>query len=113
MKPRILVTREVFDETLAYLDEHCEVEANQSDLPLDAAMLARRLRDKEGVICCLVDRIDEALLIRCPRLRVAANIAVGHNNIDLAACTAHGVMATDRKSTRLNSSHQKSSYAVF
>ncbi len=95
MKPRILVTREVFDETLAYLGEHCEVEANQADVPLDHDMLARRLRDKEGVICCLVDRIDEALLARCPRLRVAANIAVGYNNIDLAACTAHGVMATN------------------
>ena len=31
MKPKILVTREVFDETLAYLAEHCEVESNQRD----------------------------------------------------------------------------------
>ena len=31
MKPKLLVTREVFDETLAYLGEHCEVESNQAD----------------------------------------------------------------------------------
>ena len=31
MKPRILVTREVFDETLDYLAQHCEVESNQQD----------------------------------------------------------------------------------
>jgi len=95
MKPKVLVTREVFDDTLDYLAQHCEVEANQSDAPLDAQTLALRLKDKQGVLCFITDRIDEALLARCPQLKVAANVAVGVNNIDLAACTAHGVMATN------------------
>ena len=50
MKPKILVTREVFDETLAYLAETCEVESNQGDQPLDPAALAQKLKDKDGVI---------------------------------------------------------------
>ena len=95
MKPKILVTREVFDETLAFLDECCEVESNQADTPLSADALAQRLADKDGVVCCLTDRIDDALLARCQRLKVVANIAVGVNNIDLAACTSRGVMATN------------------
>ncbi|HXF65488.1 MAG TPA: D-glycerate dehydrogenase [Burkholderiales bacterium] len=95
MKPRILVTREVFDETLDYLAQHCEVESNQADVALDPEALAARLADKEGVMCALTDRIDERLLARAPRLRAVANIAVGYNNIDLAACTARGVMATN------------------
>jgi len=95
MKPKILVTREVFDETLDYLAQHCEVESNQADVPLDPEVLAQRSRDKLGVMCCLTDRIDDKLLARCPQLKVDANIAVGFNNIDLAACTARGVMATN------------------
>jgi gluconate 2-dehydrogenase len=95
MKPKILVTREVFDETLAYLAEHCEVESNQSDQPFDPATLAQHLKDKEGVVCCLTDRIDDALLSACPRLKVVANIAVGYNNIDVVGCTTRGVMATN------------------
>ncbi|MBI2296982.1 MAG: D-glycerate dehydrogenase [Betaproteobacteria bacterium] len=95
MKPKVLVTREVFDETLDYVGQHGDVEGNQGDVPFDPETLARRLADKDGVICCLTDRIDATLLERCPRLRVAANIAVGYNNIDLAACTARGVMATN------------------
>ncbi len=95
MKPRILVTREVFDETLAYLGGDCEVDANQADVPLDTDALAQRLAGKEGVICSLTDRIDDRVLGRCPQLRVVSNIAVGYNNIDLAACTARGVMATN------------------
>jgi glyoxylate/hydroxypyruvate/2-ketogluconate reductase len=95
MKPKLLVTREVFDETLDYLAQHCEVESNQADTPLDPETLAQRLEDKQGVACCLTDRIDDKLLARCPQLKVAANIAVGYNNIDLAACSARGVMATN------------------
>jgi gluconate 2-dehydrogenase len=95
MRPKILVTREVFDETLAYLTEHCDVEANQGDKPFDPAILAERLKDKDGVICCLTDRIDGALLSVATRLKVVANIAVGYNNIDVAACSTRGVMATN------------------
>jgi len=95
MKPKVLVTREVFDETLAYLAQHCEVDSNQEDRALDAEALARRLQDRDGVMCALTDRIEGNLLARCPKLRIVANIAVGYNNIDLAACTARGIMATN------------------
>ena len=95
MKPKVMVTREVFDETLDYLAQHCEIDSNQQDLPLTAAALAQRLADKDGLMCCLTDRIDGALLGAAPRLKVVANIAVGYNNIDIAACTARAVMATN------------------
>ena len=95
MKPKILVTREVFDESLAFLAPHCDVESNQQDVAFDPDELARRVADKDGVMCALTDRIDAGILERSPRLKVVANIAVGYNNIDLPACTARGVMATN------------------
>ena len=95
MKPKVLVTREVFDETLQYLAEHCEVESNQADVPLDTEGLARLLADRAGVICSLTDRIDGELIQRCPGLRVVSNIAVGYNNIDVAACSARNIMVTN------------------
>ena len=95
MKPKILVTREVFDETLAFLAQHVEVESNQHDAAFAPDVLAQKLADKEGMMCALTDRVDAALVGRCPRLKAVANIAVGYNNIDLAACTARGVMATN------------------
>jgi gluconate 2-dehydrogenase len=95
MKPKVLVTREVFDETLQYLTVHCEVDSNQKDIALTPNVLAQRLADKEGVICSLTDRIDSALLERCPKLKVVANIAVGYNNIDVPACSARGITVTN------------------
>lgn len=95
MKPRILVTREVFDEVLDFLSASLDVESNQSDVPLAPEVLRARLADKDGVMCALTDRIDEALLAGCPRLSAVCNIAVGYNNIDVAACSRRGVRVTN------------------
>ena len=95
MKPKILVTREVFDEVLEYLSQHFEVTSNQSDVPMDPGTLSDKLSDKEGAVITLSDRIDASLLSHCPNLKAVCNIAVGYNNIDLEACTKAKVMATN------------------
>ena len=95
MKPKILVTREVFDETLAHLHAHFEVVSNQDDVAFSPEELARRIADKDALMCALTDRIDAALLAAAPRLKVVANIAVGYNNVDVAACTARGILVTN------------------
>ena len=94
-KPRVLVTREVFDETLDYLRQHCEVQDNQGDKVFAPAALAAAVANCDGLMCCLTDRVDATLLAAAPELKVVANIAVGYNNIDVPACTARGVMATN------------------
>ncbi|MBX9962126.1 MAG: D-glycerate dehydrogenase, partial [Burkholderiales bacterium] len=95
MKPRVLVSREVFDETLALLAEHFEVDSNQADVKRTPEQFAAALADKDGAVISTSDRIDGELLDRCPRLKVVSNVGVGYNNLDLAALTAHGVMATN------------------
>jgi len=95
MKPKVLVTREVFDEVLEYLSQYFEVTSNQSDSVMDPETLTMKLSDKEGALITLPDKIDATLLARCPNLKAVCNIAVGYNNIDLEACTKAGVMATN------------------
>lgn len=95
MKPKVLVTREVFDEILDYLSQYFDVTSNQLDILMDAETLASNLSDKQGAMITLTDRIDSTLLRRCPNLKAVCNIAVGFNNIDLQACTQAGVMATN------------------
>ena len=95
MKPKVLVTREVFDDVLDYLARYFDVTSNQSDTPFSPQELAQRLADKAGAVTVLTDRIDAGLLKRCPQLKAVCNIAVGYNNIDLDACRAAGVLATN------------------
>jgi gluconate 2-dehydrogenase len=95
MRSKVLITREVFDEVLDYLSQYFEVTSNQSDIPMDQGTLAAKLSDKQGALITLSDKIDAALLSRCPNLKAVCNIAVGYNNIDLEACTKARVMATN------------------
>lgn len=94
-KPRILVARAVFPETIDRLKQHFEVESNQADEAWTSAQLIEKLRDKDGAFTSGSVRIDGEVLAACPRLKICANMAVGYNNFDLDAMTAHGVLGTN------------------
>jgi gluconate 2-dehydrogenase len=95
MKQKILVTREVFDETIELLSGHFEVETNQADHLYSSDELVEKLQGKKGVQTQSSDRVDAHLLDKCPGLKAVCNTAVGYNNIDIGACTRHGVMVTN------------------
>lgn len=59
--------------------------------PLPHSMLQDQIATATGLYSMLTDRIDEDLLTRAPRLRVISQMAVGVDNIDLAACAAKGI----------------------
>ena len=62
---------------------------------LAPADLVARAQGKQGLVTVLSDRIDRELLEAVPGLRVVANIAVGYDNIDVAAAAARGVIVTN------------------
>jgi glyoxylate reductase len=53
------------------------------------------LGEADALVCLLLDRIDQSVIARAPKLRVIANCAVGYDNIDLAAATAAGIAVTN------------------
>ncbi len=95
MTPKILVAREVFPEVLEHLRPHFEVDDNQADVILGVDGLKRRLADKAGVMTAVSDPVNAEVIAAAPHLKAVCNFAVGYNNIDLAACTRAGIMATN------------------
>ena len=57
--------------------------------------LIRRLQGKAGVFVTGSEKIDATLVAACPELRAVCSMAVGYNNIDVAACTAAGVLVSN------------------
>jgi gluconate 2-dehydrogenase len=94
-RPHVLVARAVFPEVLARLAEHFEVDSNPDDHVFGKPQLLARLAGKAGAFTTGSERIDAQVLDAHPQLRVVANMAVGYNNFDIAACTARGVLATN------------------
>ena len=95
MKPSILVARAVFPEVIERLRQHFDVEDNQEDKVYTAEELASRLQGKDGMFSTLSEKVDQALLGACPRLKAVCNMAVGYNNIDIDAASRAGVSVTN------------------
>lgn len=95
MKPSICVARALFPEVLERLAGHFNVESNQDDVVWTPAELLQKLQGKQGALITGSAKIDNALLSQLPELKMVANMAVGYDNIDVAACQAAGVMASN------------------
>jgi glyoxylate reductase len=78
------------------LHADCDVRMwDQEDASPPRPVLLEAVADAEGLVCLVTERVDEELLRHAPRLRVVANVAVGYDNIDVAACTRRGVVVTN------------------
>jgi len=94
-RKRVVAARRIFDELVAELRSEFDVVDNQDDISWRPAELAAALTSADAGLITSGERVDDALLDQCTRLKIVANIAVGYNNIDLGACTRHGVLATN------------------
>ncbi len=94
-KPKIFATHGLFEDAREILEAACDVEYwSKPERPPREEVL-RRVKDKEGLICLLTEKVNEELLRNALKLRIAANVAVGFDNIDVTACTKRGVVATN------------------
>ena len=99
-RPTILVTQKVPDPAYPLLAAVGEIEANSEEGTIwSYDELLRRGPGHDYLYCLLTDTIDERFLAACatarPRLRLLANMAVGFNNIDLAAATRLGIAVSN------------------
>lgn len=69
--------------------------------PLDPNQLAEALSGVDAVLAGL-DRFDESVFARTPRLRVVARYGAGVDNVDLAAAARHRVVVTHTPGANAN-----------
>src|SRR5262245_3696699 len=94
-KPKVLSTHRLFEPARKILQEQCEVEYWEKPERPPREEVLRRVKDKEALVCLLTEKVNDELLQAAPKLKIAANVAVGFDNIDLVACTKRGVVATN------------------
>ena len=94
-KPKVFATHPLFEAPRKLLDEHCEVDYWREAGRPPRDELLKRVADKDALICLLTEKINDELLDRVPKLRIVSNVAVGFDNIDVAACTRRKIVATN------------------
>ena len=93
-RPRVLVMHPILDPGPSILAEAAEVVPYPQGAPLDEASIRQAAYGCVGIVSQLMDPIGETVL-STPGLKCVSNVAVGFNNIDVAAATAVKVMVTN------------------
>jgi glyoxylate reductase len=80
---------------LKRLAQECDVDVWPKADPPTPASLRSAAEGVDGLLTLITDRVDVALLDQAPSVRVVSQMAVGYDNIDVEACTGHGVLVTN------------------
>lgn len=94
--PTVYLSRRVPDRVRRELEHDFELILHDSETPPTRAELLARAAGMDGLVTMLTDRVDDELLDAAgSQLRAVANYAVGFDNVDVEACTGHGVVASN------------------
>jgi D-3-phosphoglycerate dehydrogenase len=92
--PKVFITRPLPPLAVERIATRCDWKMNPEDMPLEPLQLAEACREVEGLVACGA-RVSEEVLQQAPRLRVVANVGVGYDNVDVAACTRRRIVVTN------------------
>lgn len=95
MKPKVLVTKRVYPEAVELLRSQFEVDYEGTDDGLTPDALLARAAGCQAVMSQLVDKLNAPVIGQLGGIRILSNVAVGFDNIDVPAATAHGIYVTN------------------
>lgn len=93
-KPRVLVTHWVHKPVIEFLQQRCEVIANESRETWSREQVLAEARRCDAMMAFMPDTVNEAFLAECPQLKIVAAALKGPDNFDINACTRRGVWFT-------------------
>jgi glyoxylate reductase len=95
-RPRLFLTRRIPEPGLALIREAFVVTGGDEDRPLERRLLLRGVAGADALLCLLTETVDAPVMDAAgPRLRVISNMAVGVDNVDVAAASARGILVTN------------------
>lgn len=94
-KPRVFVTRVIPDAGLNLLEKHTDMDVWPHDRAPTREELVHGAKEAEGLVTLLTEKVDADVLTAAPRVRIVSNVAVGFDNLDVAAGTKAGVVMTN------------------
>ncbi len=92
---KVFVTGKLSQRASDALGNFAQVDAYESDEPMDRKDVEARLEGKDALVCILGDKVDADLFKLRPQLKLVANVAVGYDNINVVDATEAGVLITN------------------
>ncbi|PJN86859.1 2-hydroxyacid dehydrogenase [Bacillus sp. mrc49] len=96
MRPKIYITRKLPEQIIEGLRRDHDIRMwEEEEIPVPREVLEEEVKEVDGLLCLLTEQIDKSLIDRAVKLKIIANMAVGHNNIDVHSATERGIMVTN------------------
>jgi len=95
MRPKVFITRQLPPSAMSRVGDVCDYFVGTKTGVLSREELLSGVRDADGLICLLTDRIDQEVIEAGTKLRIIANVAVGYNNIDTVAAQQRSIIVTN------------------
>jgi lactate dehydrogenase-like 2-hydroxyacid dehydrogenase len=95
-QPKLLVTRRLPDAVEARIRRDYDASLNERDELHGPDELLRLAQAADGILTCGTERWTAELVAQLPeRVRIIASFSVGYEHIDVPACRARGIVATN------------------
>jgi glyoxylate reductase len=91
-KPKVFVARKMAQEALDMIADATEMELWEDELPPPHDVLLNKVKDIDGLLSLLTDKVDAELMDAAPRLKIVSNMAVGFDNINVPEATKRGIL---------------------
>jgi glyoxylate reductase len=93
---KVIITQKIPEPAVRLLKaENFSVRVLAPGVSQDHAAFLKAIKDADGLICLLSDRISEEVMAAMPRCKVIANYAVGFNNVSVAYASEHAIVVTN------------------
>jgi glyoxylate reductase len=93
---RVIITQKIWPAAVdLFAQSGHSVRYNETTQPWPTKMLKEVIRNAEGIVCLLTDKVTVDVMDAAPNLKVIANVAVGYDNIDVMAATERGIVVTN------------------
>ncbi len=89
-RPKVYLTRKI-PRAIEILGGHCELTVHGKAEPPSKPEMIRKIRDKDGLLCVLSDRIDGEIIASASNLKVISSYSVGYDHIDTDAAARRGI----------------------
>ncbi len=91
MRLIVYITRVIPEKAVEMLKQVAEVKMWHGELAVPYDTLLQEVRDVDGLLCMLSDKVDAGVMDTAPRLKVISTYAVGYDNIDVKRATERGI----------------------
>jgi len=95
MRPSVYICRQITEKALEIIAEYCDYRVWNGNEPVPRQILEKEIKNIDGLLAMLTDKIDDGLLAMSSGLKIISNMAAGYDNIDVHSATSKGIMVTN------------------